>query len=91
MALLVVHPWAQFFAGMLIGCWAGAAIACAGLLLFVGRRVRQLESMNVILRRKLKVRASTRRSAMLGPTLMMPGPDSVLKMETPAQRIARVN
>jgi hypothetical protein len=93
MALLVVHPWAQFFAGMLIGCWIGAAVACAGILLLVGRRVRQLESINLLLIRKLKVRASPRRTAAAGagPRLVMPIPDLSRKAEPPITRIARVN
>ena len=92
MALLVVHPWPQFFAGMLIGCWIGAAVACAGILLLVGRKVRQLESINLLLTRKLKVRASLRRTpaAGRGPRLVMTSPDSPLKAEPPI-RIARVN
>lgn len=93
MALLVVHPWAQFFAGMLIGCWIGAAVACAGVLLLIGRKVRRLEGLNLILRTKLKARASPRRTGTMGPgpTLVMPAPNSVRKVEPPVTRIARVN
>jgi hypothetical protein len=93
MALFVVHPWARFFAGMLVGCWIGAAVACAGLLLFIGRKVRQLEAVNLILRRKLKARLSPRRARTAGvaPLLVMPAPDSVRKIESPITRIARMN
>jgi hypothetical protein len=92
MALLVVHPWAQFFAGMLLGCWIGATVACGGLLLFVGRRVRQLESVNLLLRRKLKARIPRHTGAMgLGPRLVMPFQDSFLEEAPPVTRIARVN
>jgi hypothetical protein len=93
MALLVVHPWAQFFAGMLIGCWMGAAVACAGLLLFIGRKVRQLESINSILRKKLKARASPLpvSTAETARMLVMTRPDSVPRMDSPLARIAQLN
>ena len=93
MALLVVHPWAQFFAGMLVGCWIGAAVACAGVLLLIGRRVRHLEALNLVLRRKLKARISPRRTGTTGtgPMLVMPVPDSIRKVESPVARIARMN
>lgn len=93
MALLVVHPWAQFFAGMLIGCWIGGAVACAGLLLLIGRKVRQLEGINSILRRKLKARNLVPRPGTggPGPTLVMPFPESIRKVEAPMTRIRRVN
>lgn len=41
MALCVVHPWAPFLAGLLTGCWIGGIVACVGLLLLVGRRIRR--------------------------------------------------
>ena len=93
MALAVVHPWAQFFAGILIGCWVGAIIACAGLLLFVGRKVRQLESINLILRTKLKARSLARRMGTAGasPLLVMPRSGAIRNAEPPMPRIARVN
>jgi hypothetical protein len=93
MALLVVHPWAQFFAGMLIGCWIGAAVACAGVLLLIGRKVRQLEGINLTLRMKLKARNALRRTGTGGPRppLVMPIPGSLRKVEPPITRIRRVN
>jgi hypothetical protein len=93
MTLFVVHPWAQFFAGVITGCWIGAIIACAGLLLLVGRRVRQLESINQLLRTKLKVRIRPQRTGTgkHGPTLVMPMPGAARKVEVPPQKIARVN
>lgn len=93
MALVEVHPWAQFFTGMLIGCWIGAVIGCAGVLLLMGRRIRQLEGINLILRRKLRARRTLRQAgaAGSGPMLVMPGPDPVRRAELPIHRIARVN
>jgi len=94
MAPFDVHPWARFLTGMLIGCWFGAAIACAGLLLVVGRRIRQLEAVNLLLRTKLKARAagiSVRRTGTTGPMLVMPMPGSARRSESPLPRIARVN
>ena len=94
MTLFVVHPWAQFFAGVVTGCWIGAVIACAGLLLLVGRRVRQLEAVNLLLRMKLKARGlpqRTARAAGPGPTLVMPLPGTARTGEQRLGRIARVN
>lgn len=95
MALFDVHPWAEIVAGTLIGCWAGAAIACAGVLLLVGRRVRQLEAINLLLRTRLKAslgtlqgRSAAGRSASM---LVMPMPGAAHKSESPLGRIARVN
>jgi hypothetical protein len=93
MALFVVHPWAQFFTGMLMGCWIGAAIATAGVLLLVGRRVRQLETINLLLRTKLKARPNPQRTGTggPGPTLVMPLPRSARRTGPERERIARVN
>jgi hypothetical protein len=78
---------------MLTGCWIGAAVACVGVLLVVGRRVRQLETLNLFLRTKLKARAMHRRlgTGGPGPTLVMPLPGSTRKAESPASRMARMN
>jgi hypothetical protein len=91
-ALFDVHPWARFIAGMLIGCWAGAVVACAGVLLLVGRRVRQLETTNLLLRTRLKARAVPlkQHTGIPGshPVLVMPMPG---KADSSMGRIARVN
>lgn len=91
--MLVVHPWAQFFAGMLIGCWIGAIIATAGILLLVGKRVRQLETVNLLLRTKLKARLKPLRTGTggSGSMLVMPHPGSARPGGSIAGRIARVN
>jgi hypothetical protein len=93
MALFVVRPWAEFIAGVVAGCWIGAVIACVGVLLLVGRRVRQLEGINLLLRTKLKAYVRPRRmgTAGTGPALVMPLPGSARKSELPRERIARVN
>ncbi|HEY1501557.1 MAG TPA: hypothetical protein VGF88_18430 [Acidobacteriaceae bacterium] len=93
MALFVVRPWAEFFAGVVTGCWIGAVIACVGVLLLVGRRVRQLEGINLLLRTKLKagLKPSVTATAGSGPTLVMPLPGSIRKTEPPRERIARVH
>ncbi len=91
--MLVVHPWAQLFIGMLIGCWIGAAIATAGILLLVGRRVRQLEDVNLLLRTRLKARTKPPRTGTggSGSMLVMPRPGSARSGGSTAGRIARVN
>ncbi len=96
MAMFVIHPWVRFFAGMLTGSWIGAAIATAGVILLMGRRVRQLESINHLLRAKLKARTKARSTATGtggggGHMLVMPLPAAHSKAEKPANRVARVN
>jgi len=92
MALFVVHPWAPFVTGMLAGCWVGAVIGCAGVLLVVGRLVRQLETINLLLRTKLKARLKPQRTGTGGgPTLVMPIPSPAREAATPMRRIARVH
>jgi hypothetical protein len=93
MALLVVHAWAPFVTGMLAGCWIGAVIGCAGVLLVVGRRVRQLETINLLLRTKLKARQKPQGTGTGGggPTLVMPLPRAARETATPIRRIARVH
>lgn len=95
MALFEIHPWARFFAGMLAGCWIGAAIACAGVVLLMGRRVRQLESINLLLRTKLKARTKSQRMGSGGGggghMLVMPLPETQRKAETSGGRVARMN
>jgi hypothetical protein len=93
MALLVVRPWAEFFAGVVTGCWIGAVIACAGVLLLVGRRVRQLEGINLLLRTKLKAGLKPQRleTAGPGPTLVMPLPIAARITAQTRERISRVN
>ncbi len=97
MALLVFHPWARFLAGMLTGCWIGALIASAGVILLMGRRVRQLESINLLLRTKLKARVKAPAAGSGtgtgggGHMLVMPLPTTQSKSEKPASRLARMN
>lgn len=94
MALFVVHPWAPFITGMLAGCWIGAVIGCAGVLLLVGRRVRQLETINLLLRTMLKARERPQRTGTGGGgglTLVMPLPGASRMAGRPMSRIARVN
>jgi hypothetical protein len=93
MALLLVRPWAEFFAGVLTGCWIGAGIACAGVLLLVGRRVRQLEGINLLLRTKLKASFKPQQleTAGPGPALVVPLPISHRRTAQTRERIYRVN
>ena len=93
MVVLEVHPWVRFFAGVVTGCWIGATIGCAGALLLVGRRVRQLETVNRLLRAKLKAQATPKRTGTggSGPMLVMPVPGVERRTERPAARAARIH
>lgn len=61
MAPFAVHPWILFFAGLLLGTWCGATIGSAGVLLLAGRRMKQLETINRLLRIKLQGHARRHR------------------------------
>lgn len=93
MAMLELHPWVRFFAGILTGCWIGATIACAGVLLLVGRKVRQLENINLVLRTKLKARETPLRTGTggSGPTLVMPIPGAERRAQRTGTGTARVH
>jgi len=93
MALLDIHPWARFFAGMLAGCWIGAAVACAGILLLAGRRIRHLEQLNLLLRARLIAHGKLRRSGSVkaGPALVMPLPESQRRTARPPGRVINIH
>jgi hypothetical protein len=54
MAPLAAFPWAWLVAGLLLGSWIGATIGSAGVLLLAGRRMKRLETINQLLRVKLR-------------------------------------
>jgi len=51
-----LYPWAHFIVGVITGCWIGVVIGCAVALFLAGRRVRQLEARNLLLRVQLHAR-----------------------------------
>ena len=67
MLLLDVHPWLRFATGLITGCWIGVAIGCAMVMLLAGRRLRQLEAANLLLRVKLRARERARRTGAGAP------------------------
>ena len=54
MAPFLAVPWFWLFAGMLAGCWIGATVGSAGVLLLAERRMKRLETINELLRMKLR-------------------------------------
>lgn len=74
MALLDAHAWMRFATGLIAGCWVGAIIGGAVALLFASRRIRQLETVNMLLRVKLRTRERAKRPATggAGPVLVIP-------------------
>ncbi|HEX4037267.1 MAG TPA: hypothetical protein VHX37_04340 [Acidobacteriaceae bacterium] len=89
MAVFVVHPWGGLFTGMLLGCWIGVVVGCAVTLLLMGRRIRQLETVNLLLRSKLKSREKPRRTGTGGPPIVMPMPGTARGASQPMSRTAR--
>lgn len=74
MAFFEAHSWLRFSGGLIIGLWVGAAIGCAVTMLLAGRRLRQLETANLLLRVKLRTREKSQRRAggAAGPVLVVP-------------------
>jgi hypothetical protein len=74
MALFVLHSWIRFGVGLLAGCWIGVVIGMAIAILLAGRRMRSLESANLLLQLKLQVREKAWRSGTegAGPSLVPP-------------------
>lgn len=74
MALFDVHPWLRLGLGLILGCWGGAAIGMAIALMLASRRIKQLETANMLLRIKLRAREKPRRTGTngAGPTLVVP-------------------
>lgn len=60
MAPLAAVHWVWLSAGLLLGSWIGATIGSAGVLLLAGRRMKKLETVNQLLR--IRLRAYTQRS-----------------------------
>lgn len=89
MALLLVHSWIGFLSGTLAGCWVGVVVGCGVTLLLMGRRVRQLETVNMLLRSKLKVLQRPQRTGTGGPSLVMPRPGPVRVEHVPRPRVAQ--
>lgn len=67
-----LHAWLRFATGLMVGCWIGVAIGFALALFFAGRRIRQLETANLLLRVKIRARerAQARRAGAPGPVLV---------------------
>lgn len=88
MALIIVHPWTGFFSGLLVGCWTGVVIGCGVTLLLAGKRVRQLEAINELLRTKLRSHEKPRKTGTGGPPIVMPMPAAGRSPSPPIARSA---
>jgi hypothetical protein len=67
----VLYPWLRLDVGFFLGCWFGVLVGCGLTILLAGRRFRQLQTANVVLRLKLRIQEKTlpRRS---GPVVIVP-------------------
>ncbi|HTW48551.1 MAG TPA: hypothetical protein VMD92_11410 [Acidobacteriaceae bacterium] len=74
MLALGFYPWLRFGLGILAGCWIGSAVGLGIALMLAGRRIQQLEEINLMLRAKLRARDKERQSgpAGVGPVLVFP-------------------
>lgn len=88
MALFDVHPWLRFGVGLLAGCWIGAAAGMAIALVLAGRRLRQLETANMLLRLKLRARERQRRTGTQGPGPVLVMPPGVHRPASAPRRAA---
>jgi hypothetical protein len=89
MAFIDAHSWLRFVTGLISGCWAGAIIGGAVALLFASRRIRQLETANMLLRVKLRSREKPQRTGTGGgPLLVIPPRESNRPASAPMTRFA---
>ncbi len=74
MVLFDAHPWIRFTTGLIVGCWLGVFVGCGIMMMLAGRRLRQLEAANQLLREKLRMKERSRQPAMTGtgPSLVTP-------------------
>jgi hypothetical protein len=86
-------PWAWLLGGLLLGSWIGATIGSAGVLLLAGRRMRKLETVNHLLRMKLRMHIQRHRPAppRALPPLMRPFQVVRETASIPIDRIASGN
>jgi hypothetical protein len=74
MFAFAIDPWLRFGLGVLTGCWIGGVVGLGVALILAGRRLRQLELANTMLRAKLRVRDKSRQAGEGGggPILVVP-------------------
>lgn len=90
MTVFDAHPWVRFFTGFLMGCWVGIAVGCVVTFLLSGRRLRQLESANLLLRVKLRAQERPRRTGTTpaGPVLVVPPGGAQRSGNNPVGKVA---
>jgi hypothetical protein len=90
MALFEAHAWVRFATGLIAGCWGGALIGTAIAILFASRRIRQLETANMLLRVKLRSRERKplRTGTGGGPVIVMPPKETNRPASAPLIRYA---
>jgi hypothetical protein len=88
MALFDVHPWLRLGVGLILGCWVGAAIGMGIALMLASRRIKQLETANMLLRIKLRAREKPRRTGTSGPGPILVVPPGVNRPASSPRRAA---
>jgi hypothetical protein len=90
MTLFDAHAWVRFASGLIAGCWLGAIIGGAVALLFASRRIRQLETANMLLRVRLRSREKPERTGTGGggPILVVPPRETNRPASAPVTRFA---
>lgn len=85
-----MHPWVRFLTGLISGCWIGVFIGCAITLVIAGKRVRQLQNANLVLRVKLRAREKPKPTGTAGarPVLVAPPRETNRPASAPMARFA---
>lgn len=89
MVAIALYPWLRFGFGILTGCWIGVALGVGMAVILAGRRIKDLEEANALLRTKLRVRDKARQSGTggSGPILIVP-PNVHRPASAPLGRVA---
>ncbi|MGB6131295.1 MAG: hypothetical protein WCC14_16285 [Acidobacteriaceae bacterium] len=85
-----MHPWVRFLTGLISGCWIGVFIGCAITFVIAGKRVRQLQNANLVLRIKLRARQKAKPTGIAGagPMLVAPSREKNRPASAPVARFA---
>jgi hypothetical protein len=88
MVALSLYPWLRFGFGILAGCWIGVALGFGIAAFLTGRRIQDLEEVNIMLRAKLRVRDKARQPGTGGGPVLVVPPAVNRRASAPVGRVA---